>query len=1168
MSNASGIRAGSAYIELTASDAALVRGLENARKRLRAFSVSIATVGRKLMLAATVSAAPFIMSSKAFASFEQQIAEVSAVTQASAQDMRRLTEQARLLGRTTSYMAVEAAKGMTELGRAGFKPAEIEATIPHILNLARATRIELGEAATVTADTMRSMGLAASDAQRIVDVLGATANSSSTDIKLIAEALKYAAPAAQKAGASIEETAAAIGVMANNGVKGSMAGTALARIYVMLARADSQKVLRSMGIQAVDAAGNLRPVAQIMSELGEATKKMGSAQRISIFNAVVDRRGSLAAMSLANKSQYKAMRKELEGITGLTSRMAKQMANTLAGSFRRLRATIEGAAIEIGKALTPTLRSWMDTMRDSVNRIAEFIRYNGQAVVWLMKLTISAAAAGAALIALSIAGKIVAGSLAVLSFASAGVIISLKALANVGIFCVNSVKMMGFVSLAAGQAIGSLASGGVSAARALASLAMGGVSVARGVNQIGAASAKAFGSLMNGVTATGGALASFIAKMPGWASAAGQFGGKLASAISALGGKLAGGAGKLAGKAGSALAPLAGGIGHSVLRAGLLARPMAETLSQAVKTAVSVVRPRMAELFAPGAHAAKGIAKVFTDGLSAAGAGFAKLGAASSTAFSRMLSYGSTVAGKLSAKIATAAAAISARFAKAFAPIAGFAAKQFANIGHFAHLVFLPIQAAAKTVMWVMAPALKQVHILIVKIGGAITAALGKAFAMLGVLAAKAFAVVGPLLAAFAAKALAFIATLAIIAGAVWLVYKGIKAIAPYIWSALVYAFNGLKKAAVVAFNAVASAAKWVWAQLLESGRIMWSGLVAGFKRVAEVVKVVWGGVAQALAANDLEGAMRIVWAGIKVLWAEGIAELTEWWEALKTVISDLWDTKAMNVFIALWSTLKAGVMGVFAEMIRLWSWVKSLNPATMKQEMHIRDDIAWQEVMAKQARERRAVAISSGDRPGAAQATRDEEIANESIKNLKAQLDALLVDPKLAAKLRDLDKGIIAETNKAESAAANYGTRTPAQAAAEATRKAAGAANVTKSKATASAARQELADATGAAGVMDDLAEIFDRIPARTETIMRDLADFFSFEGPAGGSKAQKEMGASAAWAMSGPRSSQGTFSATAARFMGFGDVQERMATSLEAIEENTKDTADGLAGLGVSYG
>jgi len=907
VSNASGIRAGSAYIELTASDAALVRGLEKARKRLRAFSVSIATVGRKLMLAATVSAAPFIMSSKAFASFEQQIAEVSAVTQASAQEMRRLTEQARLLGRTTSYMAVEAAKGMTELGRAGFKPAEIEATIPHILNLARATRIELGEAATVTADTMRSMGLAASDAQRIVDVLGATANSSTTDIKLIAEALKYAAPAAQKAGASIEETAAAIGVMANNGVKGSMAGTALARTYVMLARADSQKVLRSMGIQAVDAAGNLRPVAQIMSELGEATKKMGSAQRINIFNAVVDRRGSLAAMSLANKSQYKAMRKELEGITGLTSRMAKQMDNTLAGSFRRLRATIEGAAIEIGKALTPTLRSWMDTMRDSVNRIAEFIRYNGQAVVWLMKLTIAAAAAGAALIALSIAGKIVAGSLAVLSFASAGVIISLKAFLNVALLIARPLNLLNVYAL-----------------RAMRALTMLTVAVLRFV------------------------------------------------AVSAL------------------------------------------------------------------------------------------------------------------------------------------------------------------------------------AIGG---------------LLLKGIIALGPILALMALKFIVITGVVAAVTGTTWVLWRGVKALG----SAFVdlWHYAGVALGAIgSAFSSVASAASAFWSNILNSGRAVWSGLVAGFKRVAEVVKVVWGGVAQALAANDLEGAMRIVWAGIKVLWAEGIAELTEWWEALKTVISDLWDTKAMNVFIALWSTLKAGVMGVFAEMIRLWSWVKSLNPATMKKEMHIRDDIALQEVMAKQARERRAVAVSRGDRPGAARATRDEEIANESIKNLKAKLDALLMGPKLAAKLRDLDKGIIAETNKAESAAANYGTRTPAQAAAEAARKAAGAANVAKSQATASAARQELADAISAAGVMDDLAEIFDRIPARTETIMRDLADFFSFEGPAGGSKAQKEMGASAAWAMSGPRSSQGTFSATAARFMGFGDVQERMATSLEAIEENTKDTVDGLAGLGVSYG
>ena len=163
---------------------------------------------------------------------------------------------------------------MTELGRAGFKPAEILDAIGSVLNLARATSTDLPRAAELASAAMRGFGLTARDTTYVADVLTATANNSAQGLEDIGESLKYVAPMAKEAGEDIRDTAAALGVLANNGIKGSMAGTALARAYKNLSKTGSHKMLKKMGVEAVDANGNLRKVADILSDLGQATAKM------------------------------------------------------------------------------------------------------------------------------------------------------------------------------------------------------------------------------------------------------------------------------------------------------------------------------------------------------------------------------------------------------------------------------------------------------------------------------------------------------------------------------------------------------------------------------------------------------------------------------------------------------------------------------------------------------------------------------------------------------------------------------------------------------------------------------------------------------------------------------------------------------------------------------
>ena len=147
-----------------------------------------------MMQAAAIAAAPLALSSKTFAGFADQMAEVRAVTGAVGADFEKLTGLATELGRTTSFTASQVAEGMTELGRAGYKPAEIFAAIPDVLNLARGTATELGTAAEIAAASMRGFGLSAEDTTRIADVLTATANNSAQTLEDVGEAMNTPDP--------------------------------------------------------------------------------------------------------------------------------------------------------------------------------------------------------------------------------------------------------------------------------------------------------------------------------------------------------------------------------------------------------------------------------------------------------------------------------------------------------------------------------------------------------------------------------------------------------------------------------------------------------------------------------------------------------------------------------------------------------------------------------------------------------------------------------------------------------------------------------------------------------------------------------------------------------------------------------------------------------------
>lgn len=419
MSGASGnVRAGRAFVELMLDQTKLERGLKTAQAKLRNFGNSMMGVGKNMVTVATLAAAPLVYATKTFADFDDQMRMVKAVTGATEQQFKSLTEVAERLGRTTSFTAKQVAEGMTALGRMGFSPKEIEAAIPAVLNLSRATGTELSEAAEIAANNMRVFGIESSKMSNVADILTATANGSAQTLTDLAEGLKMAGPQAAAAGDSITNVSAALGVLANMGIKGSLAGTALRKAYSQFANTKIQAKLKAMGIATTDANGNLRSMPEIMTEVAKAMASMPTAQRLGFAEEIFDLRGSLAGLQLGgNIDQLDEFIKKLQTVNGVSARTAQEMDSGIGGAWRIFMSAIEGCQIAIGRIIGEALTPYMNKLSAVITKVAEWIAAHKSVVITAAKVIVGLLAAGAVLITLGLAFKAAAFAVGTLSTA-------------------------------------------------------------------------------------------------------------------------------------------------------------------------------------------------------------------------------------------------------------------------------------------------------------------------------------------------------------------------------------------------------------------------------------------------------------------------------------------------------------------------------------------------------------------------------------------------------------------------------------------------------------------------------------------------------------------------------------------------------------------------------
>lgn len=471
MSNVGGIRAGRAYVELYADLTKLQQSLKLAESKLKAFGDSAASIGGQFLGVGVAASTPIALAVKNYADFDDQMRATQAVSGATGKELELLTERAKELGRTTSFTAAQVASGMVELGRAGFKMPEIDASIANVMNLSRATQTEIPLATEIAGNALRSFGLDASEMGRVCDVLTATANNSSQTLEDLGEAFKFVAPIAADAGLSIEDASKIVGTFANFGLKGSLAGTAFKNIQLKMADPAVQKSYEELGVAVIAADGSLRNMSDVLRDLGAATASMPNAEKLATYKDLFGMYGLSGGVKLTS-ANFQGLYDAIDAAQGTAARVAEEMDKGVGGSFRLAESAIEGVSHAVGEALTPALSELMNSVMQVAGETTAWIKENEGAVVAITQIAAGLTVGGGALLAFGTAAKLVSGAFTGVRAASAAYTRTLAALG--GAIKTSSAAMVGAArapASAVASSVASVAKTTVSAASGLARVA-------------------------------------------------------------------------------------------------------------------------------------------------------------------------------------------------------------------------------------------------------------------------------------------------------------------------------------------------------------------------------------------------------------------------------------------------------------------------------------------------------------------------------------------------------------------------------------------------------------------------------------------------------------------------------------------------------------------------
>lgn len=347
-------------------------------EKLKSVGTSIEGVGKKLMPVTAAVGGLGAAAVKVASDFDSAMSQVAAVSGATGKELDALREKAREMGSKTKFSASEAAEAMNYMAMAGWKTGDMLDGIEGIMNLAAASGEDLAATSDIVTDALTAMGLSAKDSGHFADILAAASSNANTNVSMMGETFKYCAPVAGALGFTAEDTAEAIGLMANAGIKSSQAGTAMRTMLTSLTGEVTfvGDAFGKLTIETTNTDGSMRSLGEILADCRVAFSQMSESEKAANAEALVGKNamsGFLAVMNAA-PADIEKLNNAINNCDGMAEKMASTMQDNLAGQLTILKSQLEELAISIGEILMPSIRQivgWIQGLVGWLNGLDE-----------------------------------------------------------------------------------------------------------------------------------------------------------------------------------------------------------------------------------------------------------------------------------------------------------------------------------------------------------------------------------------------------------------------------------------------------------------------------------------------------------------------------------------------------------------------------------------------------------------------------------------------------------------------------------------------------------------------------------------------------------------------------------------------------------------------------
>lgn len=305
--------------------------------------------------------------------FDSAMAKVQAVSGASASDMEKLTAKAKEMGETTKFSASESAEALNYMAMAGWKTEDMLGGLEGIMNLAAASGADLATTSDIVTDALTAMGYSASDAGRLADVMAAASSNANTNVEMMGHTFQYAAPIVGALGYSMEDTAVAIGLMANAGIKADKAGTALRSVLTRLSAPPKEcaEAMEQLGISITDSEGKMKPFSTIIDDLRRGFNGLSEAEQTQIAKSLAGQEAMSGLLAIVNAApeDYAKLTQAVKDSTGAAEKMAATMQNNVGGKMTLLKSQLEGIYLTIWQKVEPVITKALDSISKKLKQV-------------------------------------------------------------------------------------------------------------------------------------------------------------------------------------------------------------------------------------------------------------------------------------------------------------------------------------------------------------------------------------------------------------------------------------------------------------------------------------------------------------------------------------------------------------------------------------------------------------------------------------------------------------------------------------------------------------------------------------------------------------------------------------------------------------------------------